>query len=93
MFITRLYRLFYSNGLAIWHGFPAITYIIEVNNGQKPAISNFIELKFPRAYPPPKPTHFVLYSNGLDSWHGFPNITHIKKPIACHFRRSDLIFA
>ena len=41
--------LFYSNGLAIWHGFPDIMHI-KANNGQKPAILNLIELKFFMAY-------------------------------------------
>ena len=36
--------LFYSNDLAIWHGFPDITHI-KVNNGR-----HFIELQFFRAF-------------------------------------------
>ena len=65
--------LFHNNGLAIWHGFPDITHI-EVINGRKLAILNFIELTFFRAYPSLKP-HILFYSNGLAIWHSFPNIT------------------
>ena len=41
----KLHILFYSNGLAVWHGFPDITHI-NVNNDCK---SNLIELKCFRA--------------------------------------------
>ena len=48
---------------AILHGFPDITHI-EVNNGHKSAIFNFMELTFLRAYPSLK-SHILFYSNGL----------------------------
>ena len=46
--------LFYSNGPAIWHGFPDIRHT-KVNNGHKSAILNLIQLTFFRAYPSMKP--------------------------------------
>ena len=42
--------LFDGNGLAIWHGFPVLTYI-EVRSGCTSAILNLIKLKFFMAYP------------------------------------------
>ena len=44
----NLHVLFYSNGLAIWHGFSDITHIKD-NNDHKLPILNLIELKFLRA--------------------------------------------
>ena len=59
----NLYILFCSNGLAIWHGLPDIRYI-KVKYGQLAAISNFIELKFLRAYPLYLKPHILFHGNG-----------------------------
>ena len=61
---------FYSNGLAMWPGYPDITHV-NVNNGCKSAILNLIKLNIFRAYPSLKP-HILFYSNDLAIWHGFP---------------------
>ena len=55
--------LFYSNGLAIWHGLPDIR-LIKVYNSRTSAILNLIELEFVEAYPYPK-AHILFSSNGL----------------------------
>ena len=68
----RAPALFYGYGLSFSHGFPDIMNI-KVNNGNKSAIFNFIELKLLRAYPYLKP-HILFYSNGSAIWHGFPDI-------------------
>ena len=62
----KQYSLFYSNGLAIWLGFPDFIYI-KVNDDRKSPISNFIQLKFFRAYSSLKP-HILVYSNGVNQY-------------------------
>ena len=59
--------LFYSNGLAIWHGFPDIIYN-KINNFCKSAILNLIELKL----------HILFYCNGLAICHSLLNSRYIK---------------
>ena len=64
---------FYSNVLAIRHGFPDIMHI-------KSAILNIFRVEIFRSYPYLKP-HILYYGNSLSIWHGFPDITYIKKII------------
>ena len=61
--LTETHISFYSNHLAIWHSFPNITHI-KVNNDQKLAILNLIELNFFKACPYLK-LHILLYSDYL----------------------------
>ena len=63
--------VFYSNDLAIWHGFPDITHI-KVNNGR-----HFIELQFFRAFSSME-THILFYSNNQAIWHDLLDIKYIK---------------
>ena len=75
--ILTLRILFYSNGLAIWHGFPDITHNYKGNNVHKSVILNLIKLKYFRSYPSLK-ANILFYGDGLVIWHGLPDIRHIK---------------
>ena len=75
----KLQILFYSNGLAIWSGFPVITHI-EVKSGRRSAILNLIKLKCFMVYPYLK-LHILFNSNELAIRAGFLDITHIKTSV------------
>ena len=50
--------MFYSNGLAIWHGFPDITHI-KVNNARKSAILNFDQVKSSQGISRPETSQYA----------------------------------
>ena len=52
--LLKSHILFYSNGLAIWHGLPNNGHV-KVNNGRLAAILNLDEFKFFKMHPLLKP--------------------------------------
>ena len=70
--ILKSHILFYSNGLAIYHGLPNNGHV-KVNNGRLAAILNLVELNFFKMHPPLK-TYNLFYSNGVDILIGFHDI-------------------
>ena len=63
--------MFYSNGLAIWHG------LSKFISGILKLWSIVGHLEFVRAYSYLKP-HILFYSNDLAVWQALPNFRHIK---------------
>ena len=74
--LLKSHILFYSNGLAIYHGFSDIR-PIEVNIDRLSAILKSIEFKISHANLPQRP-QILFYNNSLAISHGLPNIGHVK---------------
>ena len=70
--LPKSHILFYSNGLAVWHGLPNNGHV-KVNNGRLAAILNLDELNFFKMHPLLKPYN-LFDINGVAILSGFHDI-------------------
>ena len=70
--LLKSHILFYSNGLAIYHGLPNNGHV-KVNNGRLAAILNLDKMNFFKMHPLLKPYN-LFYSNGVDILSSFYDI-------------------